>query len=99
MSTYTENNRYTIQGKVLGIPFTHSVYSEPEDDEEDIVYESTYLYHEGNYSCDCNKIELAGLLREDEQGACGDTIKYEELWLVRENGKRVDLLKEGWFKE
>ena len=99
MSTYTENNRYTIQGKVLGIPFTHSVYSEPGDDEEDIVYESTYLYHEGNYSCDCNKIEFAGLLREDEQGTCGDTIKYEELWLVREDGKRIDLLKEGWFKE
>ena len=82
MSTYTENNRYTIQGKVLGIPFTHSVYSELEDDEEDIVYESTYLYHEGNYSCDCNKIEFAGLLREDEHGACGDTIKYEELQQV-----------------
>ena len=99
MSTYTENNRYTIQGKVLGTPFTHSVYSELEDDEEDIVYESTYLYSEGNYSCDCNKIEFAGLLREDEQGVCGDTIKYEELWLVREDGKRIDLLKEGWFKE
>ena len=99
MSTYTENNRYTIQGKVLGIPFTHPVYSELEDDEEAIVYESTYLYSEGNYSCDCNKIEFAGLLREDEQGACGDTIKYEELWLVREDGKRIDLLKEGWFKE
>ena len=99
MSTYTENNRYTIQGKVLGIPFTHSVYSELEDDEEDIVYKSTYLYSEGNYSCDCNKIEFAGLLREDEQGVCGDTIKYEELWLVREDGKRIDLLKEGWFKE
>ena len=99
MSTYTENNRYTIQGKVLGIPFTHSVYSEIEDDEEDIVYKSTYLYSEGNYSCDCNKIEFAGLLREDEQGVCGDTIKYEELWLVREDGKRIDLLKEGWFKE
>ena len=69
MSTYTENNRYTIQGKVLGIPFTHSVYSELEDDEEDIVYESTYLYSEGNHSCDCNKIEFVGLLREDEQGA------------------------------
>lgn len=99
MNTYTENKRYTIQGKVLGIPFNHSVYSEPEDDEEDIVYESTYLYHEGNYSCDCNKIEFAGLLREDEHGACGDAIKYEELWLVREDGKRIDLLKEGWFKE
>ena len=34
MSTYTENNRYTIHGKVLGIPFTHSVYSEPEGDED-----------------------------------------------------------------
>ena len=99
MSTCTENNRYTIQGKVLGIPFTHSVYSELEDDEEDIVYKSTYLYSEGNYSCDCNKSEFAGLLREDEQGVCGDMIKYEELWLVREDGKRIDLLKEGWFQE
>ena len=99
MIIYTENNRYTIHGKVLGIPFTRSVYSEPEDDEEDIVYEITYLYSKGNYSRDCKKIEFAGLLREDEQGACGDTIKYEELWLVREDGKRIDLLKEGWFQE
>ena len=29
----------------------------------------------------------------------GGTMKYEELWLVREDGKRIDLLKEGWFKE
>ena len=99
MNTYTENNRYTIRGKVLGIPFTHSVYSEPEDDEEDIVYESTYLYHEGNYSCDCNKRIFANIEVPEEEDVCGDKIQYEELWLVREDGKRIDLLKEGWFKE
>lgn len=98
MNTFTENKDYTIQGKVLGKQFTHEVYSKLEDDEDEIVYSNTYQYHEGNYSCDCNKRLFAGYDEQDDEYCyCGDSISYEELWLVRKDGTKVDLLKEGWF--
>lgn len=98
MNTFTQNKDYLIQGRVLGKQFTHEVYSKPEDDETEIVYSSTYEYHEGNYSCDCNKRIFADADVPEYEDLCGDSIAYEELWLVHKDGTKIDLLKEGWFK-
>lgn len=90
------NQDYKILGKVLGVEFQHNVYSEQGDTEERVISGSAYMYTEGNYSCDCDKMFFAGY--SEQELDCGDSISYEELWLVRKDGTKIDLLKEGWFK-
>lgn len=94
--TFKLNPDYKIIGRVLGEYFEHEVYSEEGYTEGEIIYHCTYMYAEGNYSCDCNKRGFTGLF--DDEPICGDTIGYDELWLVRKDGTKIDLLKEGWFK-
>jgi len=100
MSQYEENKDYRIEGKVLDRDFSNSVYSKTGDGLAEIADECAYAYAEGNYSCDCNKRLFAGFDEQDDDDCyCGDTIKYEELFLVYKDEMKVDLLTSWRFKE
>lgn len=98
--TFKVNPDYKIIGRVLGESFENEVYSEDACSESDIIHHQTYMYAEGNYQCDCNKRIFSELFSDDELDklGCGDTINYDELWLLHKDGTIIDLLKEGWFK-
>ena len=87
--------RGLIEGRVLGKQFTKDFYSLEDATLEEIIYEAVYLYAEGNYSCDCNKLSFIGA--DNEFYCCGDEYKYEELFLITQEGGKIDLLKESWF--
>lgn len=97
--TFGLNRDYKIHGCVLGQEFVNSVYSDSAATLEEITYNCTYAYAEGNYECDCNKRIFSGLFEDEEIDAlgCGSEIKYEKLDLICPEGKVVNLLKEGWF--
>jgi len=90
-----KNKDYTIQGKVLGVNFTNYIYSIIGESLDNIIHNSSYLYSEGNYGCDCNKRIFAGVSISGDNEPCGQTIVYEELFLVHKDGTKIDLLQEG----
>ena len=81
-----------VQGWVLGKSFTHGVWCREGDDLYDVIHNLKYYYSEGNASCDCNKRIFAGLADvDDEDNPCGDSITYEKLSLVFDNGESIPL--------
>ena len=84
---YMKNENCHVVGKVLDKVFTEDVFAA--GDESEVVYHLKYLYFEGNMSCDCNKRNLFGYTGEH---LCGDAIEYQELNLVSNDGKVIDLL-------
>lgn len=99
MNQYEENKDYRIEGKVLGVNFSNSVYTNPKYNHDQIVDESAYFYAEGNYSCDCNKRLFADVGSLEDDGPCGGSIKYEELFLVYKDGTKIDLLTSPRFED
>lgn len=64
------------------------------ESEEDLLSSITYMYNEGNFSCDCNKrLFLARAMQQDEPDnpQCGDTLKIVELTVIRPNRSEVPL--------
>jgi len=94
MSKCSLNDRYVVEGRVLGVNFTNKVYTKDSQTIEEIIGCVVYTYAEGNYSCDCNKVAFAGLDNEEgEPSPCGENIRYEELLLVDKiTGLSCDLL-------
>lgn len=90
---------YTVKGKVLDTFFTESVYAKLTDTEKEIIYNETYKHAEGNPSCDCCKRLYANPDIDDEYNPCGDTISYQELFLVTPDNRKIDLLKECYFSD
>lgn len=99
MGEYKLSEYYSIEGKVLGEHFTNTVYAKDSDNEEDIIHNLTYNYAEGNLSCDCNKVLLVPPFDADQETPCGETIPYQELFLVKSSGEKINLLNLGYFKE
>ena len=86
--------KYVIRGKVLDKEFTTYFASSAEDIDE-VMYECAYYFSVGSMGCDCNKVVLVGMDDEYSPTNCGDTIKYQELFLLTTEGDEIDLLKEG----
>ena len=90
---------YVVKGKVLDTFFTESVYAKQSDTEKEIIHNEVYRYAEGSPSCDCCKRLYANPDIDDEYNPCGDTISYQELFLVTPDDRKIDLLKEGYFTD
>lgn len=96
------STEWKIKGKVLDFEFENPVYSSKGDTVEDLIQDADWMYSEGNFGCDCNKRIFACVdIDDSEDSFCGDSIKYQELFLVNiPSGLKIDLLKVGvWLKD
>lgn len=68
------------------------------ESEEDLLETMFFMYTDGNYSCDCNRILFlarAANEPEPEEVDCGETIQLESLTAIRPDGTEVELMKAG----
>lgn len=64
------------------------------ENEQEVLESMLYMYLDGNFSCDCNKVLFlarAQQLPEPEHTSCGDTMELERLTAIRPDGSEVEL--------
>lgn len=90
-------NEYKVIGKVFGRPFELSFKRKDGEPEAEFIHCLSYLFNEGNYSCDCNKAALVGaeefLVDEAIKYPCGDFEDYSELKLYKDRVEIFDFVK------
>jgi len=86
--------RYTSETDGV-FPLDASMITPPFEDEEQVLNSILFIFTDGNYSCDCNKlnfIERAYRQPETEDPACGNTIKLSSLIIIAPDGREIKLL-------
>jgi len=92
--TWRTARRYT-KGTANVSPLDAEIIPPPFENEQQVLEAILYNFTEGNYSCDCNRLnflEDAHQQSRTEDPACGNTIKLSSLLVITPDGREIKLL-------
>jgi hypothetical protein len=63
-------------------------------DDEDVITQIEYMYTDGNYGCDCNKLLFIGYAEQKDYGdtLCADKLEIKRLIVIRPDRTQVILI-------
>src|SRR5580765_2651563 len=85
---WNTSGRYT-NGSATQSPLSAIRIQPTWDSEQDVFRTMEYMYMEGNYSCDCNKMLFwlrSQQMDDDVETPCGDTMTIQRLTAIRPDG-------------